>query len=106
MTDPNRPIDPQERPEVVHHTTINAAPAPERRSGGGGALAFIVGGLVVAALVIGFIVFSNGGFGGEAKDTNVDVDVNLPELPEAPKMPDMPNIEPPSVPQPNPAPSN
>ncbi|WP_296168692.1 hypothetical protein [uncultured Brevundimonas sp.] len=104
MTDPNRPIDPQERPEVVHHTTINAA--PERRSSGGGALAFIVGGLVVAALVIGFIVFSNGGFGGEAKDTNVDVDVNLPELPEAPKMPDMPNIEPPSVPQPNPAPSN
>ena len=104
MTDPNRPIDPQERPEVVHHTTINAAPA--RRSSGGGALAFIVGGLVVAALVIGFIVFSNGGFGGEAKDTNVDVDVNLPELPEAPKMPDMPNIEPPSVPQPNPAPSN
>ena len=106
MTDPNRPIDPQERPEVVHHTTINAAPAPERRSGGGGALAFIVGGLVVAALVIGFIVFSNGGFGGEAKDTNVDVDVNLPELPEAHKMPDLPNIEPPSVPQPNPAPSN
>lgn len=106
MTDPNRPIDPQERPEVVHHTTINAAPSPERRSGGGGALAFIVGGLVVAALVIGFIVFSNGGFGGEAKDTNVDVDVNLPELPEAPKMPELPNIEPPSVPQPNPAPSN
>jgi hypothetical protein len=62
MTDPNRPIDPQERPEVVHHTTINAAPTPERRSGGGGALAFIVGGLVVAALIIGFIVFSNGGF--------------------------------------------
>lgn len=106
MTDPNRPIDPQDRPEVVHHTTINAAPAPERRSGGGGALAFIVGGLVVAALVIGFIVFSNGGFGGEAKDTNVDVDVNLPELPETPKMPELPNIEPPSVPQPNPAPSN
>lgn len=105
MTDPNRPTDPQERPEVVHHhTTVNTA--PERRSGGGGAMAFIVGGLVVAALVIGFIVFSNGGFGGEAKDTNVDVDVNLPELPEAPKMPDMPNIEPPTVPQPNPAPSN
>ena len=106
MTDPNRPIDPQDRPEVVHHTTVNTAPAPERRSGGGGVMAFIVGGLVVAALVIGFIVFSNGGFGGEAKDTNVDVDVNLPELPETPKMPELPNIEPPSVPQPNPAPSN
>lgn len=97
MSDPNRPIDPQDRPEVVHHTTVNTAPAPERRSGGGGVLAFIVGGLVVAALVIGFIVYSNGGFGGQAEDTNVDVDVNLPELP---------NIEPPSVPQPNPAPSN
>ena len=106
MTDPNRPIDPQDRPEVVHHTTVNTAPAPERRSGGGGVLAFIVGGLVVAALVIGFIVYSNGGFGGQAEDTNVDVEVNLPELPAAPEMPELPNIEPPSVPQPNPSPSN
>lgn len=98
MTDPNRPTDPQDRPEVVHHTTVNAA--PERRSGGGGVLAFIVGGLVVAALVIGFIVYSNGGFGGQAEDTNVDVDVNLPEVPT---MPDMPTIEPPTVPSPAPA---
>lgn len=102
MTDPNRPVDPQDRPEVVHHTTVNTAPAPERR-GGGGVLAFIVGGLVVAALVIGFIVYSNGGFGGQAEDTNVDVDVNLPEVP---KMPELPPIEPPTIPQPNPAPSN
>ena len=80
----------------------------ENTSGGGGnaGLAFIVGGLVVAALVIGFIVYSNGGFGGQAEDTNVDVDVNLPELPAAPEMPELPNIEPPSVPQPNPSPSN
>lgn len=98
MTDPNRPTEPHERPEVVHHTTVNAA--PERRGGGGGVLAFIVGGLVVAALVIGFIVYSNGGFGGQAEDTNVDVDVNLPEVP---KMPDLPTIEPPTVPSPAPA---
>ena len=101
MTDPYRPETPQDRPEVVHHTTVNAAaPGPERRSGGGGVMAFIVGGLVVAALVIGFIVYSNGGFGGQAEDTNVDVDVNLPEVP---KMPDMPTIEPPTVPSPAPA---
>ena len=70
MTDPNvpPPRDPEDRPEVVHHTTIN----------------------------------------NRATDTNVDLDVDLPEAPSlpAPELPDLPPVEPPSVPDPTPAPAN
>jgi hypothetical protein len=43
------------------------------------------------------------------KDTNVDIDVDLPRptLPDAPKMPDLPDVppvEPPTVPTPSPEP--
>jgi hypothetical protein len=106
MTDPNLPPErPSDRPEVVHHTTINN-PSPERSGGGGSAMAFIIGGLVVVAIIIAFVVFSQGGGGlPDAKDTNVDIDVDLPQptLPDPPKMPDLPNVEPPSVPSPAPA---
>lgn len=98
MTDPN--IPPSERPEVVHNTTINNPPS---RSGGGSWIGLLLGGLVIVVLIIAFVVFSRGGM--DAKDTNVDVDVDLPKM-EAPKMPDLPEVEPPTLPQPAPAPAN
>lgn len=107
MTDPNvaPPRDPDGRPEVVHHTTINN-PQPER--GGNGWIGFLVGGIVVVLIIIAFVLFSNGA--GDGRDTKVDVDVDLPrpELPKAPELPDLPDIppvEPPTVPQPDPAPA-
>lgn len=100
MTDPNIP---PERVVVVdppRQTTVNVQ--PERRGGGG--MALIVGALVVVVAVIAFMVW-NGGSNPVDKvaDTNVDVDVNLPD---PPKMPDIPNVEPPTLPSPGPAPSN
>lgn len=104
MTDPN--IPPSERPEVVHNTTINN-PSSGSGSGSGGSswIGFLVGGLLLVVVVIGFIVFSRGGMSMDGKDTNVDVDVDLPAM-EAPKMPDLPNMEPPTLPSPGPAPAN
>jgi hypothetical protein len=52
--------------------------------GGNSGLAFIVGGLLVAVLVIAFFVFSGGLPGAEKKEVNVDV--NLPEV-SAPSAP-------------------
>lgn len=100
MTDPNIP---PERVVVVdppRQTTVNVQ--PERRGGGG--MALIVGALVVVVAVIAFLVW-NGGSNPVDKvaDTNVDVDVNLPDPPQ---MPDLPNVEPPTLPAPGPAPSN
>lgn len=102
MTDPNLPPR-DDRPEVVHHTTINN-PAPDR--GGSGWIGFLVGGLLVVLVIIAIVVFSNGGL-NRATDTKVDLDVDLPAptLPEAPKMPDLPDVDPPSVPNPEPAPA-
>lgn len=101
MTDPNLP---PERVVVVdppRQTTVNVQP---ERSGGGGAMAFIIGGLLVVVAVIAFLVW-NGGSNPVDKvaDTNVDVDVNLPD---PPKMPDLPNVEPPTLPSPGPQPAN
>ncbi len=106
MTDPNLPPTRDDRPEVVHHTTINN-PAPAGR-GGSGWLGFLVGGLVVVLIIIAVVVFSNGGLNRAADTTRVDLDVDLPapELPDAPKMPELPNVEPPSIPSPSPAPAN
>ena len=53
-------------------------------------------------------ILNNTGGLNRATDTNVDLDVDLPapELPEAPKMPDLPEVEPPTLPTPDPAPAN
>ena len=51
-------------------------------------LAFIVGGLLVLVLVIGYFVYSGGGMPTPSK--SVDVSIKAPSLPEAPKMPDAP----------------
>ena len=98
MTDPNIPTP--ERPEVVHNTTINNPPAGN--GGGSSWIGFLVGGLLLVVVVIAFVVFSRGGISADGKDTNVDVDVDLPAM-EAPKMPDLPIIEPPTLPSPTPA---
>jgi hypothetical protein len=105
MTDPSLP--PRDRPEVVHHSTINN-PAPAR-SGGNGWIAFLVGGLVVVAIIIAVVMYSNRGGvvpTPDAGDVNVDVSLPRPDLPDPPKMPDLPNVEPPTVSQPAPAPAN
>lgn len=49
------------------------------RSGGG--IYFIVGGLVVAVLVIGYFVFG-GQLGGSSSDINVKIDPPKAELPK------------------------
>ena len=73
MTDPHNNI-PRETPTT--HTTINVEPE-RRRGGGGGGMAFIIGGLLVAMLAIGYFVFVRGG-AVEAPSRDVDIDVNLP----------------------------
>ena len=60
------------------------------QSSSGGAtpwLAFIVGGLVVVAAIIGFMMYS-GGIPSSTK--SVDVKIEAPQLPDAPKLPDAP----------------
>lgn len=96
MTDPHNNT-PRETPTT--HTTINVE--PQRKSGGGAGMAFIIGGLLVAVLVIGYFVFVRGG-AVEAPSRDVDIDVNLPKM-EAPKLPP---VEPPTAPTPSPAPAN
>jgi hypothetical protein len=105
MTDPNVPPPRDDRPEVVHHTTINNPSTTERS--GSGWIGFLVGGLVVVLIIIGIVVYSNGGL-NRATDTNVDLDVDLPAAPSlpAPDLPELPQVEPPSVPDPTPAPAN
>lgn len=65
----------------------------EQSSGSGGTpwLAFIVGGLVVVAAIIGFMMYS-GGMPSSTK--SVDVKIEAPQLPDAPKMPDVPTPKP------------
>lgn len=57
--------------------------------GGGGntGLGLIVGALLVAVLVIGFVVFNGGGFGAPKK--SVEISVNTPKI-EAPELPKAP----------------
>ncbi len=57
--------------------------AEEGRGGGNAGLAFIVGGLVVVVIIIGWFLFAGGG-PVEAPAGEVDVDVSLPEAPAAP----------------------
>jgi hypothetical protein len=55
-------------------------------------LALLIGGLVVAVAIIGYVVYAGGGLSSAAPDT-VDVDVNLPKapsIPDAPRLPDAP----------------
>lgn len=103
MTDPNIPPPRDDRPDVVHNTTINN---PSTDRGGAGWIGFLVGGLLVVLIIIGIVVYSNGGL-NRATDTKVDLDVDLPAAPSlpAPDLPDLPAIEPPSVPNPEPAPA-
>lgn len=82
-----------------------------RPSGGSGWIAFLVGGLVVAVAIIGLVMWTNGGSvpPPAASDVNVDINLPKPSLPTAPRMPELPSpptVEPPTLPQPNPAPSN
>ena len=88
MTDPNR-----DKPEVVHHTTINNPPT---RSGGNGGMAFIIGAIVVVLAIVAYVVWSGGAGVPDAADTNVDVNIDVP----APKMPELPAVEPPTIPTP------
>jgi hypothetical protein len=98
MTDPNLP-PPERVVAQPTHTTVNVQ--PEKSGGGGGVAAFLVIGLVVVVAIIAFVLLNgNGNPIEDAADTNVAVDVNLPDLPEAPSMP---QVEPPTLPSPAPA---
>jgi hypothetical protein len=56
----------------------------EGSGGGTSAIAFIVGGLLVAVLVIGFLMYQGGMFGGG--DSGPELNVNIP-APTAPASP-------------------
>ncbi|QQQ20009.1 hypothetical protein JIP62_04420 [Brevundimonas vitis] len=73
--------------------------APVERRGGGGFLPFVIGGLLVLVLIIGWVVYS-GGVTAPSSDTKVDVDVDIPapQMPDLPEAPSLPPVEPPSVP--------
>lgn len=94
MTDPDRP-------EVVHHTTINN---PPRQGGGNSWLGFVIGGLVVIVAIIGFVLWSGGAPSVPDKVADIDVDVDIP-APRMPDAPTLPPVEPPTVPTPAPAPA-
>jgi len=77
--------------------------------GGGNWIAFLVGGLVVVLVIIAVVVFKGGGY-DSARDTRVDVNIDLPrpELPDTPRshdLPTLPLVEPPVLPSPDPAPA-
>jgi hypothetical protein len=61
----------------------------EQSSSSGGApwLAFIVGGLVVVAVIIGFMMYSGN---LQAPSKSIDVKIEAPQLPDAPKLPEAP----------------
>ena len=73
------------------------------RGGGNGWLAFVIGGLVVAVVIIGFVLLSNGAPPMD-RVTDVDIDVDLPTTPRLPDAPTLPPVEPPTVPSPTPPP--
>jgi len=75
--------------------------ASPRRSYGSSWIALLVAGLVVVLVVIGLVLFSNGG-GAEMPDrTALSVDIDLPR----PHMPRLLPLSPPAMP-PEPAPTN
>lgn len=56
-------------------------------------LAFLIGGLIVAIAVIGYVVFTGGGVSSPSVPDQIQVDVDLPKapsIPDAPKLPDSP----------------
>ena len=61
--------------------------AEQSSSGGSPWLAFIVGGLVVVAAIVAFMVYSGR---TPAPNKSIDVKIEVPQLPEAPKLPDAP----------------
>ncbi len=70
--------------------------AQQTQSGNGGMfIAFLAGGLLIIAVVVGFVVMS-----GAQPNRAMDVNVNLPQI-EAPSAPDIPKITPPELPTPN-----
>ena len=56
--------------------------AEDGKGGGNAGLAFIVGGLVIVAIIIAWFLFAGGGMPTGEKD--VDIDVSMPEAPAAP----------------------
>lgn len=100
MTDPNQP--PERVVVVDRQPQTNVNVQPERRGGGGGFIPFLIGGLVIVVAIIAYVLLSGNNPVQDAADTDVDIDVNLPKM-EAPQLP---NIEPPTLPQPGPAPAN
>ncbi|MFN3536864.1 hypothetical protein [Brevundimonas sp.] len=56
--------------------------AEDGKSGGNAGLAFIVGGLVVVVIIIGWFLFSGGG-AVEAPTRDVDVEISVPNAPAA-----------------------
>ena len=69
-------------------TNVNVTPGPTTVARSGGGLYFIVGALVVAVLVGGFLLFGgNIGTGGSvarAPDRTIDVTIEQPKTPAAP----------------------
>jgi hypothetical protein len=61
--------------------------AEQSSSGGSPWLAFVVGGLVVVAVIIGFMVYSGQSL---TPDRSIDVKIEAPQLPDAPKLPEVP----------------
>lgn len=74
------------------------------RRGGNGRLAFVIGGLAIAVVIIGFILWSNGPPSVD-RVTDAHIDVDAPSAPRLPDTPTLPPVEPPTVPSPAPPPA-
>lgn len=62
---------------------------PVERSGGG-FIYFIVGALVVAVAVIGYLALANNNGGADVAEIDIDTpEVEAPEMPAAPDLPDI-----------------
>ena len=63
------------------------------QSSGSGAtpwLVFLVGGLLVLVLAIGYFAYTTGGGGLSAPSKSINVNIKPPPIPAAPKLPDAP----------------
>jgi len=56
-------------------------------------LAFLVGGLLVAVVIIGLVMYSGGGI-GRSMPKSVDVNLNVPSAPHVPEAPKLPDVVP------------